>query len=258
MLPCLFLAKALDACSYSRLETIRCFFLMSHLLASLGAQPATMQFQYATQILSNDCSLRLFGRILTQQPNVAVECKRDTNWDGNAKKALLLLLASVHVSVPPINVIPLDLFDSPASSAAASPLTASVAPSPALPPKPKAVGSAKSMPASASVHPDLPDLQKSSGFPFRSAPLDRKATWLYLINWGRDEPLQNGYSTKLQAGPCDSAYMSAIAKDVPRTFPQHAFVQSEAGQASLTRLLIALAREMPSITYCQVHFCCLF
>ena len=42
-----------------------------------------------------------------------------------------------------------------------------------------------------------------------------------------------------------------IALDVPRTFPAHALLRSEAGRDQLTRVLTAVAHARPDVGYCQ-------
>ena len=49
----------------------------------------------------------------------------------------------------------------------------------------------------------------------------------------------------------DAAVLRQIELDLPRTFPEHAFFASEAGQDSLRRVLVAHARHHPVLGYTQ-------
>ena len=60
-----------------------------------------------------------------------------------------------------------------------------------------------------------------------------------------------GYYASLLLKTPDAAAASALAKDVDRTFPGHDFFDSEAGLATLTRVLSAFAVHNPEIGYCQ-------
>jgi hypothetical protein len=113
---------------------------------------------------------------------------------------------------------------------------------------------------------ELPD------FPLKRGPANRAATWLALINSQRLEPLQSMYLLSAVADQTDTAvfrYAPLLQKpnddpvfeqriqkqielDAPRTFTRNQFIQSTQGQGSLSRLLLALARQLPFIGYCQV------
>ena len=45
--------------------------------------------------------------------------------------------------------------------------------------------------------------------------------------------------------------VNAIGKDIERTYPGHAFFESAKGQATLARLLGAVALHNPDVGYCQ-------
>jgi len=60
-----------------------------------------------------------------------------------------------------------------------------------------------------------------------------------------------GYYASLLRKLPDAAAAAALAKDVDRTFPGHAFFADPAGLACLTRVLSAFAVHNPVIGYCQ-------
>jgi hypothetical protein len=60
-----------------------------------------------------------------------------------------------------------------------------------------------------------------------------------------------GYYSSLLCKSPDAAAAAALAKDVDRTFPGHAFFAEPAGLACLTRVLSAFAVHNPAIGYCQ-------
>lgn len=59
------------------------------------------------------------------------------------------------------------------------------------------------------------------------------------------------YATAVDLGRRTSPFVHQIQLDVPRTFPTSAWVQTDAGQAALRRLLFAFAHHNPIIGYCQ-------
>jgi hypothetical protein len=61
----------------------------------------------------------------------------------------------------------------------------------------------------------------------------------------------SGYYASLLCKRPDAAAAAALAKDVDRTFPGHAFFAEPAGLACLTRVLSAFAVNNPAIGYCQ-------
>ena len=54
-----------------------------------------------------------------------------------------------------------------------------------------------------------------------------------------------------QEGSAAAPYLKQIDLDVPRTFPEHAFFQSDEGQAALRAVLTAYVAHDPDTGYCQ-------
>jgi hypothetical protein len=59
------------------------------------------------------------------------------------------------------------------------------------------------------------------------------------------------FRAAVAGGRAAAACAHQIALDAPRTFPACAWAQSEAGQASLRRVLLAFAHHNPGVGYCQ-------
>jgi hypothetical protein len=55
--------------------------------------------------------------------------------------------------------------------------------------------------------------------------------------------------------PRGVAAPSQIELDLPRTFPRHAWLAGEEGQAALRAVLTAYAGHNPDVGYCQVGAC---
>lgn len=59
------------------------------------------------------------------------------------------------------------------------------------------------------------------------------------------------YLQSVEAGRSSSSFAHQISLDAPRTFPNCPWIQSEVGQSSLRRVLLAFSNHNPEVGYCQ-------
>jgi TBC1 domain family member 2A len=81
----------------------------------------------------------------------------------------------------------------------------------------------------------------------------RKWVWMEISGAAaRQKAAPAGYfRMAIEEGRTTSPFVHQINLDVPRTFPNCAWVQSEPGQASIRRVLLAFAHHNPRVGYCQ-------
>lgn len=81
----------------------------------------------------------------------------------------------------------------------------------------------------------------------------RKRVWSEIsgANARRKERGIEYFAKAVSEGRRSSSFDRQIQLDVPRTFPNNTWIQSENGQAALRRVLLAFAHHNPRIGYCQ-------
>jgi hypothetical protein len=84
-------------------------------------------------------------------------------------------------------------------------------------------------------------------------PQYRKWVWLEVSGAGtrRADHGPAYYKAAVEAGRENAVCVHQIQLDVPRTFPSCLWLQSDVGQVSLTRVLLAFAHHNPTVGYCQ-------
>lgn len=84
-------------------------------------------------------------------------------------------------------------------------------------------------------------------------PFFRKWVWSEVsgANARREGHGVGYYAKAVNEGLCRSPFERQIQLDVPRTFPDNTWIQSEHGQEALRRVLSAFAHHNPRIGYCQ-------
>eukprot|EP01024_Parvocaulis_polyphysoides_P016048 TRINITY_DN1710_c0_g1_i3.p1 TRINITY_DN1710_c0_g1~~TRINITY_DN1710_c0_g1_i3.p1 ORF type:complete len:362 (-),score=35.86 TRINITY_DN1710_c0_g1_i3:260-1345(-) len=88
----------------------------------------------------------------------------------------------------------------------------------------------------------------------KGVPPEMRAWVWYEVSGAKQKQSQNSpryYEEMVSKGESSSATKHQIKLDLPRTFPGHAFIQSEQGQLLLWRVLVAYSVHNPKIGYCQ-------